>query len=106
MIQGRASIANKTDENIEVMKTYKMLMAKYTQYERVGMGEMCIIITPENVIYWSKFQAGNGWWFFFPVHGPRYLANLAAAFVTSIIFFTSLPIWGKCITKNYVLCSH
>jgi PPOX class probable F420-dependent enzyme len=61
MIQGRASIANKTDGSIEVMKAYNMLMAKYTQYERVGMGQMCIIIRPENVIYWmSSKQEMNG----------------------------------------------
>ncbi|MDQ3836562.1 MAG: TIGR03668 family PPOX class F420-dependent oxidoreductase [Thermoproteota archaeon] len=52
MIQGRASIANKTDENIEVRKAYKMLTTKYIQYQRVGVGRMCIMIRPKNVIYW------------------------------------------------------
>ncbi len=54
MIQGRASIANETKENIVVRNAYKMLTAKYIQYQRVGIGQMCIMIRPENVIYWTN----------------------------------------------------
>ncbi|MDQ3847832.1 MAG: TIGR03668 family PPOX class F420-dependent oxidoreductase [Thermoproteota archaeon] len=62
MIQGRASIANKIDENIEVRKAYRMLTTKYIQYQRVGIGQMCIMIRPEHVIYWtnSKHEMNGG----------------------------------------------
>jgi hypothetical protein len=62
MIQGRASIANKTDETIEVRKAYQMLTTKYIQYQRVSIGRMCIMIRPENVIYWinSNHEMDSG----------------------------------------------
>jgi PPOX class probable F420-dependent enzyme len=54
MIQGKASIANKTEGNIQVRQAYKKLMTKYIQYQKVGIGEMCIIITPKKVASWSN----------------------------------------------------
>ena len=54
MIQGKASIANKTEGNIQMREAYKKLMTKYIQYQKVGIGEMCIIITPEKVALWSN----------------------------------------------------
>jgi PPOX class probable F420-dependent enzyme len=54
MIQGKASIVNKIEGNIQVRQAYKKLMTKYTQYQKVGVGEMCIIIKPEKVSSWSN----------------------------------------------------
>ena len=56
MIQGKASIASKTEGNLQVQEAYKKLMTKYLQYQNVGVGEMCIIIAPEKVISWGNFQ--------------------------------------------------
>jgi PPOX class probable F420-dependent enzyme len=53
MIQGKASVASQGDKNIQVIEAYKKLMKKYIQYQKVGVGEMCIIITPEKVTSWS-----------------------------------------------------
>jgi PPOX class probable F420-dependent enzyme len=55
MIQGKASIASKTEGNIQVLEEdYKKLRIKYLQYEKVGVGEMCIMIAPEKVASWSN----------------------------------------------------
>jgi PPOX class probable F420-dependent enzyme len=54
MIQGKASIVNKIEGNIQVRQAYKKLMTKYTQYQKVGVGEMCIIIKPEKVSSWTN----------------------------------------------------
>lgn len=53
-IQGKASVAGKTEDNIQVREAYKKLMTKYLQYQKVGVGEMCIIIAPEKVVSWSN----------------------------------------------------
>jgi PPOX class probable F420-dependent enzyme len=53
-IQGKASVASKTGGNIQVRDAYKKLMTKYLQYQKVGVGEMCIIITPKKVTSWSN----------------------------------------------------
>lgn len=55
MIEGKASIVNKTGGNIQVKQAYKKLMTKYIQYQKVGIGEICIIIKPEKVASWSNF---------------------------------------------------
>jgi hypothetical protein len=54
MIQGKASIASKTQGNIQLREAYKKLMRKYLQYQKVGIGETCIIIAPEKVASWSN----------------------------------------------------
>jgi PPOX class probable F420-dependent enzyme len=54
MIQGKASVASKTEGNIQVREAYKKLITKYIQYQKVGVGEMCIIITPKKVASWSN----------------------------------------------------
>ena len=56
MIQGKASIASKGEGNIQVREAYKKLMMKYIQYQKVGVGEMCIIITPKKVASWRNSQ--------------------------------------------------
>ena len=54
MIQGKASVATKEEGNIQVRQAYKKLMIKYLQYQKVRVGEMCIIITPKKVASWSN----------------------------------------------------
>jgi PPOX class probable F420-dependent enzyme len=54
MIQGKASVATKKEGNIHVRQAYKKLMTKYIQYQKVGVGEMCIIITPKKLVSWSN----------------------------------------------------
>jgi PPOX class probable F420-dependent enzyme len=54
MIQGKASIATKEEGNIQVREAYKKLMIKYLQYQKVGLGERCIIITPKKVASWRN----------------------------------------------------
>ena len=54
MIQGKASVTTKEERNIQVREAYKKLMTKYLQYQKVGVGEMCIIITPKKVASWSN----------------------------------------------------
>ncbi len=54
MIEGNASIVNKIGGNIQVRQAYKKLMTKYIQYQKVGIGEICIIIKPEKVASWSN----------------------------------------------------
>jgi PPOX class probable F420-dependent enzyme len=54
MIQGKAFIVNKIEGNIRVRQAYKKLMTKYIQYQKVGIGEVCIIITPKKVASWSN----------------------------------------------------
>ena len=54
MIQGKASIATKEEGNIQVRQAYKKLMIKYLQYQKVGLGEKCIIITPKKVASWRN----------------------------------------------------
>jgi PPOX class probable F420-dependent enzyme len=53
MIQGKASVASKREGNFQVRQAYKKLMTKYIQYQTVGVGEMCIKITPKKVASWS-----------------------------------------------------
>ena len=54
MIEGEASIANKSEGNIQVKQAYKKLITKYIQYQKVRVGEMCIIITPKKLTSWSN----------------------------------------------------
>jgi PPOX class probable F420-dependent enzyme len=54
MIQGKASIATKEEGNIQVRQAYKKLMIKYLQYQKVGLGERCIIITPKKAASWRN----------------------------------------------------
>src|SRR5215218_805932 len=47
MIQGKASIiTSKTQGNIQLQEAYKKLETKYRQYQKIGLGKMCIIIKP------------------------------------------------------------
>jgi PPOX class probable F420-dependent enzyme len=53
MVQGKASIASKTQGNLQMQEAYKKLITKYPQYQRIGLGEMCIILKPEKVASWG-----------------------------------------------------
>jgi PPOX class probable F420-dependent enzyme len=58
MVQGRASVANKLQEpSIQLQEAYKKLRAKYPQYQRIGLGDLCIIIKPEKVASWRTSRS-------------------------------------------------
>ena len=53
MVQGRASIANRSQEaDVSLHEAYKKLGKKYPQYQKIGIGDLCIIIKPEKVASW------------------------------------------------------
>jgi PPOX class probable F420-dependent enzyme len=55
MIQGIASIVkSRPQADIQVQKALKQLTIKYTQYQRVGIGELLIRIKPEKVVSWRS----------------------------------------------------
>jgi PPOX class probable F420-dependent enzyme len=54
MIQGKASIAGKTQGNMQLQEAYKKLTAKYPQYQKIGLGKVCIVIKPEKVTTWRN----------------------------------------------------
>jgi PPOX class probable F420-dependent enzyme len=54
MIQGKASVASKREGNIQVRRAFNKLIVKYVQYQKIGVGEMCIKITPKKVASWSN----------------------------------------------------
>jgi PPOX class probable F420-dependent enzyme len=57
MIQGKASIVNKSQENSQLEAAYKKLISKYTQYQKIGLGEICIMIKPEKVVSWRNSRS-------------------------------------------------
>ena len=58
MIMGLAAIV-KNDEIILLKEIHRMLIAKYPQYESLGMGESCIKIKPIKVVSWKNAE-GSG----------------------------------------------
>jgi len=53
MVQGRASIANRSQEaKVSLHEAYKKLREKYPQYQKIGIGDLCMIIKPEKVASW------------------------------------------------------
>ena len=54
MIQGKASIASKSLQNTQLQEAHKKLMTKYPQYQKIGLGEMCIMIKPEKIASWRN----------------------------------------------------
>jgi PPOX class probable F420-dependent enzyme len=54
MIQGKASIAGKTQGNMQLQEAYKKLTSKYPQYQKIGLGKVCIVIKPEKVTTWRN----------------------------------------------------
>jgi PPOX class probable F420-dependent enzyme len=58
MVQGKARIiTTRTEENIRLQEAYRKLVAKYSQYQKTGLCEMCIIIKPEKVTSWRNSQS-------------------------------------------------
>ncbi|HJU34676.1 MAG TPA: TIGR03668 family PPOX class F420-dependent oxidoreductase [Nitrososphaera sp.] len=58
MMQGKASIITiKMQGSIRLQQAYSKLTTKYVQYQKIGIGKMCIQIKPEKVVSWrsSKF---------------------------------------------------
>lgn len=57
MIQGTASVVkSRPQADIQLKQAVKELTTKYTQYQKIGTGEMCIIIKPEKVASWRSSQ--------------------------------------------------
>lgn len=57
MIQGTASVVkSRPQADIQLKQALKELTTKYTQYQKIGTGEMCIIIKPEKVVSWRSSQ--------------------------------------------------
>lgn len=57
LIQGIASIVkSKTQANVLLQQAQKKLTTKYVQYQKIGIGEMCIMIKPEKVVSWKSSQ--------------------------------------------------
>lgn len=53
MVLGKASTIGKEQGEV-LAKVHKLLLAKYPQYKRVGIGESCIIIHPQKMIFWKN----------------------------------------------------
>ena len=59
MIQGRAALIGRKGEHNELIeKAHKLLYEKYHQYQKIGIGELCIRISPEKIITWKM---NNEW---------------------------------------------
>jgi len=53
MILGKASIIGKGQVEL-LSRAHKLLYAKYPQYRRVGIGELCIMIKPQKITSWRN----------------------------------------------------
>jgi PPOX class probable F420-dependent enzyme len=57
LIQGTASIVkSRKQADIQLRQAQKELATKYIQYQKIGIGEMCIMIKPEKVVSWRSTQ--------------------------------------------------
>ena len=57
LIQGTASIVkSRKQADIQLRQAQKALATKYIQYQKIGIGEMCIVIKPEKVVSWRSTQ--------------------------------------------------
>ena len=59
MIQGKASTiggSKKLDRNEKSLleKAHKLLRNKYPQYQKIGVGEYVIMMTPQKVVAWKN----------------------------------------------------
>jgi len=58
LIQGKASIVNKLqDDETQLQEAYKKLLIKYPQYQKIGIGNMCIIVKPEKISSWRNSKS-------------------------------------------------
>jgi len=53
MVLGKARIIGKEQGDL-LAKVHKLLFAKYAQYKKVGIGNSCIMIDPQKVIFWRN----------------------------------------------------
>ena len=56
MIMGVAGILEKKDQIVLLKEIHRMLIAKYPQYESLGIEESCIKINPIKVISWKNAE--------------------------------------------------
>ena len=61
MIQGKANLLKQekeqddnNDNNQQLEKVHKLLYQKYSQYKDIDIGQYCIKIHPQKVIFWSN----------------------------------------------------
>ncbi len=53
MIHGKATITDcKNSKSMD--KIHKLLISKYPQYKKIGVGNSCITINPTKVTYWNN----------------------------------------------------
>jgi len=53
MIQGKATITNsKNNKLMDII--HKLLISKYPQYKKIGIGNSCITINPTKVTFWKN----------------------------------------------------
>ncbi len=53
MIQGKATITNSKNSK-SMDKIHKLLISKYPQYKKIGIGNSCITINPTKVTFWKN----------------------------------------------------
>jgi PPOX class probable F420-dependent enzyme len=57
MFQGKASVMeSRKQADIQLLQAQEELATKYIQYQKIGIGEMCIMIKPEKVVSWRSSQ--------------------------------------------------
>jgi PPOX class probable F420-dependent enzyme len=60
MIQGKANLLKQekkqdnNNNNQQLEKVHELLYQKYSQYKDIGIGQYCIKIHPQKVIFWSN----------------------------------------------------
>ncbi len=52
MIHGKAKVIDGNSKLIE--KIHKLLISKYPQYKKIGIGDSCITIYPTKVTFWNN----------------------------------------------------
>ncbi len=53
MIHGKAAVMD--EKNNKLMdKIHKLLISKYPQYKKIGLGNSCIMINPTKVTFWNN----------------------------------------------------
>ena len=55
MIHGKASIVEFKDKK-KMDKVHKLLISKYSQYNKVGISDLCIKIRPQKFTYWENAE--------------------------------------------------
>ena len=53
MVRGKASIIDRKNSKI-IDKVQKLLILKYPQYKKIGLGNSCIKINPQKVTFWHN----------------------------------------------------